>query len=62
MISSPVNYSFDNQNRFVIENYNWAKPLSGFFPGIAGKMGIPLWTYYVNRGQAMQLFKNSYGQ
>jgi hypothetical protein len=46
-------YSFDEHLRFVIEDYNWSKPLSSFFPGIAGKWGIPLWIYYVNRGQAI---------
>ncbi len=52
MANTP-NYSFDEHLRFIIEDYNWAKPLSSFFPGIAGKWGIPLWVYYVNRGQAV---------
>jgi len=38
---------------FHIENYNWAESFSNFFPGIAGKWGIPLWCYYINRGQAV---------
>jgi len=37
----------------VIENYNFAKPLANFFPGIAGKYGIPMWVFYVNRAQGM---------
>ena len=46
-------YSVDENNRFVIKNYNWAKSFSNFFPGIAGKWGIPIWCYYVNRNQGM---------
>ncbi|MBA3397372.1 MAG: hypothetical protein H0T89_32395 [Deltaproteobacteria bacterium] len=41
---------------FVIDNYNWAPPFSNFFPGIAGMWGIPIWLYYVNRGQAVSSF------
>lgn len=48
-----TNYYFDGDQRFVVENYNWAKAFSNFTPGIAGKWGIPLWCYYVNRGQAV---------
>ena len=43
----------NNNGEFVINNYNSAKPFSSFFPGIAGKMGIPMWVFYVNRGQAI---------
>ncbi|MCJ7624973.1 MAG: hypothetical protein MUO76_15840, partial [Anaerolineaceae bacterium] len=46
-------YYFDRENRFVIENYNWAKSFSNFLPGIAGKWGIPMWVYYVSKGQAV---------
>lgn len=48
-----VGYYLDDEKRFVVENYNWAKPFSSFFPGIGGKWGIPLWIYYVNRGQGI---------
>ncbi|MEA1926725.1 MAG: hypothetical protein U9N73_00845 [Candidatus Auribacterota bacterium] len=53
MKNQPVKYYLDQQNRFVIENYNRAKPFSNFFPGIAGKWGIPTWIYYVNRAQGI---------
>ena len=53
MSEEDVRYSIDEKNRFVIENYNWAKPFSNFFPGIGGKWGIPLWAYYVNRAQGV---------
>ncbi len=39
--------------QFIIENYNQKNPFANFLPGVAGKMGIPLWTFYVNRGQAI---------
>ena len=31
-------------------------PFASFLPGIAGPLGIPLWAFYVNRGQAMASF------
>ena len=48
-----AHYSFDSEHRFVIENYNWAKPFSNFLPGIAGKWGIPMWVYYVSKAQCV---------
>ncbi|MGB9615352.1 MAG: cellobiose phosphorylase, partial [Fervidobacterium sp.] len=47
------NYYFDDIGRFVIENYNVSHEFASFLPGIAGKKGIPLWAFYVNRGQAI---------
>jgi len=46
-------YYLNSEGEFVIENYNIAKPFANFFPGIAGKYGIPMWVFYVNRGQAI---------
>jgi len=46
-------YYLNPQGEFVIENYNFARPFASFFPGIAGKYGIPMWVFYVNRGQAI---------
>jgi len=46
-------YYFERDHRFVVESYNWAKPFSNFFPGIAGKWGIPLWAYYVSKAQGV---------
>lgn len=51
-----VRYYFDENKRFVIEEYNNSKPFSSFLPGIAGKKGIPLWVFYVNRAQAIASF------
>ncbi len=47
---------FDNKQRFIIENYAKQSPFSSFLPGISGKMGIPIWSFYVNRGQAICSF------
>lgn len=43
-------------NEFVIEQYDKKKTFSSFLPGIAGKRGIPLWAFYVNRGQGIASF------
>lgn len=43
-------------NAFVIENYNTKKPFASFLPGLAGKKGIPLWAFYVNRAQGIAGF------
>ncbi|MFA4991221.1 MAG: cellobiose phosphorylase [Candidatus Omnitrophota bacterium] len=46
-------YYIDSNNEFVIENYNLAGAFSNFLPGIAGLFGIPMWAFYVNRGQGI---------
>ena len=38
---------------FVLEDFDLKKPFSSFLPGLAGVNGIPLWTYYANRGQGV---------
>ncbi len=48
-----VNYKIDDQGCCVINDYDQAKTFSSFLPGIAGLKGIPMWTFYVNRGQAI---------
>jgi hypothetical protein len=50
------NYTFDSAGRFIIENFAAARPFASFLPGIAGPLGIPLWVFYVNRGQAIASF------
>ena len=55
-MSRNQNYCLNNDGDFVIENYHLAKPFSSFFPGIAGAWGIPIWVFYVNRGQAIASF------
>ena len=41
------------EGSFVIRDYQQVRPWASFFPGIAGIFGIPMWAFYVNRGQAM---------
>jgi hypothetical protein len=51
-----VKYYFNDQKQFCIEDYDSAKPFASFLPGVAGIDGIPMWVYYVNRGQAISSF------
>lgn len=46
----------DAKGRFVIEDYRKKSVFAGFLPGISGVMGIPIWCYYVNRGQCISCF------
>lgn len=48
--------NFINSETFIQKNYQKKKPFSSFLSGIAGKYGIPLWTFYVNRGQLISSF------
>ncbi|MFA5099352.1 MAG: cellobiose phosphorylase [Candidatus Omnitrophota bacterium] len=54
--SKKASYHLNDNGGFVIENYNYSKPMANFFPGIAGKYGIPMWVFYVNRGQGINSF------
>jgi len=56
MDKTKVRYRLDKSGDFIIENYSYAKAFSSFFPGIAGLRGMPLWAFYVNRGQAIASF------
>lgn len=49
-------YAARPDGRFVVRDYNRAKPFSSFLAGIAGVRGVPVWAYYVNRGQAIATF------
>ncbi len=49
-------YSLNKSGEFVISEFDNAKPFASFLPGIAGKYGIPMWAFYVNRGQAIASF------
>ncbi len=49
-------YKLHSDGRFAIRNYNQKKPFSNFLPGIAGLYGIPMWAFYVNRGQGIASF------
>ena len=49
-------YSLNNEGQFIIKNYQEQKTFASFLPGIAGKFGIPIWAFYVNRGQGVASF------
>lgn len=49
-------YDLDDEQRFVIEQYNDTPAFASFLPGIAGTTGRPAWAFYVNRGQAIASF------
>lgn len=49
------NYRYSG-GAFQIDDYDKQKPFSSFLPGLAGKRGIPLWAFYVNRGQGIASF------
>lgn len=49
-------YYLDEKNHFIIEDYDKTKTFASFLPSVAGVDGIPLWVYYVNRGQVISSF------
>jgi hypothetical protein len=49
-------YYLDTDGAFVIEEYQQAKLFADFFPGVSGLYGIPMWAFFVNRGQAVSSF------
>src|SRR5580692_5794007 len=49
-------YYLNGNGAFVIEDYQHAKLFADFFPGVSGLYGIPMWAFYVNRGQAVCSF------
>ncbi len=44
------------EKAFVISNYGKKSTFASFLPGISGIHGIPVWCYYVNRGQCVATF------
>jgi hypothetical protein len=49
-------YKLLDDGRFKIEDYQKSTPFSSFLPGLAGTDGIPMWAFYVNRGQGIASF------
>ncbi|MVX63965.1 hypothetical protein GKZ28_09695 [Clostridium chromiireducens] len=43
----------DELGFYVIEDYDKKAPFASFLSAIVGVEGIPMWSFYVNRGQAM---------
>lgn len=49
------NYRLEGE-KFVIEDYTEVPAFSSFLPGLSGVKGIPVWSFYTNRGQAINSF------
>ncbi|SES15713.1 hypothetical protein [Salipaludibacillus aurantiacus] len=49
-------YQLKEDHSFEITHYQNQPPFSSFLPGIAGESGIPMWVFYVNRGQGIASF------
>ncbi|MDO4306653.1 MAG: hypothetical protein Q4C77_07445 [Eubacteriales bacterium] len=46
----------EQKEKFVIQDYGKKAGFASFLPGISGEKGIPIWCYYVNRGQCITSF------
>ena len=46
----------DERNIFVLKDLFSSKNFASFLPEIGGTFGIPLWCFYVNRGQGITAF------
>lgn len=65
MVVMPYFYDFEEKNmdsyrlendEFVIDGYDKKAPFCSFLPGLTGEKGIPVWSFYVNRGQCITSF------
>lgn len=53
---SSASDGFDTFNRYIMQDFDINRPMSDFLAGIAGKMGVPTWAFFVNRGQGIASF------
>ncbi len=44
------------EEKYIMKDYGRKSTFASFLPGIAGLHGIPIWCYYVNRGQCVVSF------
>ena len=49
------NYTLSG-DKFIIEDYDKVPAFSSFLPGLSGVKGIPVWSFYTNRGQGINSF------
>jgi hypothetical protein len=47
---------FDKEGRYILHDYDTRKPMSNFLAGLGGFWGVPMWAFYVNRGQGLTCF------
>jgi hypothetical protein len=55
-LADDPNALFDEQNRYILHNFDVLKPMSNFLAGVGGFWGKPMWVFYVNRGQGVTSF------
>ncbi|MBP5179881.1 MAG: hypothetical protein J6127_01135, partial [Clostridiales bacterium] len=46
----------DEFKRYIIDDYGKKPVFASFLPGLSGKNGIPIWSFYCNRGQGITSF------
>ena len=51
-----LNSQFDELGRYVMRDYDQKKPMANFLAGLGGLWGVPMWAFYVNRGQGICSF------
>ncbi|SDY04365.1 hypothetical protein SAMN05421736_101216 [Evansella caseinilytica] len=49
-------YRLNDKHHFQMDDYREKAPFSSFLPGMSGMDGIPMWVFYVNRGQGIAGF------
>lgn len=49
-------YRHESGDRYRIDRYDETPGFCSFLPGVAGRDGVPLWCFYVNRAQAIVAF------
>lgn len=47
---------FDSLGRYILKDFDKIKPMSNFLAGLGGLWGVPMWAFYVNRGQGITAF------
>ena len=46
----------DEFKRYIIDDYGKKPVFASFLPGLSGRDGIPIWSFYCNRGQGITSF------
>lgn len=54
--SNSDGYLFDSHGRYIMHNFDTLKPMANFLAGLGGYWGVPMWAFYINRGQAITSF------
>lgn len=55
LFTTVIDYSY-HIGRFLLEDFDAKSTFASFLPGVAGFFGKPVWSFYVNRGQAIATF------